>query len=348
MSALLLCLALLSQEERLEPAFRRVKEAVERDEIPGAIALVARDGKVLRHEAFGLSDPEKGVPFRKETLCWMASITKPVTAAAVMTLVDAKKVALDDPVEKHLPEFKGRAFTVRQVLSHSSGLPANPPTRKRDGRGPGGAVDDSWLSQSLPDIVKAIVESELQFKPGDRVMYSNAGFFVLGRMIEVVTGQTYAAYVREKILEPLGMKDSTFVPTDAGRVSSIFREVQGRRVLDWRFNPELRIVNTAPDGGLFSNPGELVRFVQMFLDDDGKVLSRAAVGEMLKEQAPGRGLGWALMKDGSFGHGGSSGTYAWGEPKRRVVGILFLQYWGSEKAGKVREDFVKAVTEGTR
>lgn len=348
MNTLLLVLALLCQEDRLEPAFRRVKEAVEKDEVPGAIALVAKDGKVVRHEAFGLSDPEKGVPFRKDTLCWMASITKPLTAAAVMTLVDAGKVGLDDPLEKHLPEFKGRGVTVRQLLSHTSGLPANPPTRKRDGKGPGGAVDDSWLSQGLPDIVKAIAGAEVQFKPGERVMYSNAAFFALGRMIEVVSGKSYAAYVREKILDPLGMTDSTFVPVEPARVSAIYREVQGRRALEWRFNPDLRIVNTAPDGGLFSNPGELARFVQLFLDDDGRFLSRAAVAEMLREQAPGRGLGWALLKDGSFGHGGSSGTYAWGEPKRRVVGILFLQYWGSEKAGKLREDFVRAVTEGTR
>ncbi len=348
MSSLVLSLVFLAQGEALEPAFRRVKEAVERDEVPGVIALVARDGKVLRHEAFGLSDPEKGVPFRTDTLCWMASITKPVTAAAVMTLVDAGRIALDDPVEKHLPEFKGRGFTVRQLLSHTSGLPANPPTRKREGRGPGGAVDDSWLTQELPDIVRAIAEAEPPSKPGERVTYSNAAFFVLGRMIEVVAGKPYAVHVRETLLEPLGMRDSTFVPTDPGRVSSIYREREGRRALDWRFNPELRIANTAPDGGLFSNPGELVRFVQLFLDDDGKVLSRAAVSEMLKEQAPGRGLGWALLKDGSFAHGGSSGTYAWGEPKRRVVGILFLQYWGSEKAGKLREDFVRAVTEATR
>lgn len=177
------------------------------------------------------------------------------------------------------------------------------------------------------------------------MQYSNAGFFVLGRLIEVVSGKPYAAYVREKILDPLGMKESTYVPLEARRVSPIYRELQGRRVLDWRFNPEVKIVNTAPDGGLFSNPGEMVRFVQMFLDNDGKVLSKASVAEMLKEQAPGRGLGWAVAKDGVFSHGGSSGTHAWGDPKTGAVGILFLQYWGSDKAGKVRDGFVRALRE---
>ncbi len=353
MRALLALLLLAVQEDGLETAFRRVREAVERDEVPGAIALVAKGGRVLRHEAFGLCDLEGRTPCRKETLCWMASITKPVTAAAVMALVDEGKVALDDPVEKHLPEFKGQtdqegarhAFTVRQVMTHTSGLPANPPTRKRDGKGPGGAVDDSWLSQNLPDIVRAIAESKLEFAPGARVMYSNAGFFVLGRMIEVVSGKPYAAFVREKILDPLGMKDSTYAPSELGRVSPIYREVQGRRVLDYRFNPELRIVNTAPDGGLFSNPGELVRFLQMFLENDGKVLSKASVAEMLKEQAPGRGLGWAVAKDGVFSHGGSSGTYAWGDPKTGAIGILFLQYWGTDKVSKLRDGFMQSVRE---
>jgi len=350
MKAILLVVALLHQEDKLDSAFKGVREAVEKEEIPGAIALVARDGNVLRHEAFGLSDVENRIPFRKDTLCWMASITKPVTGAAVMTLVDAGKVGLDDPVQKHLPEFKAHpAFTVRQVLTHTAGLPTNPPSRKRDGRGPGGAVDDSWLSQSLPDIVRAIAQAELAFKPGERVMYSNAGSFVLGRLIEVVSGKPFAAYVREKVLDPLGMKDSTFAPaaSDAARVSPIYREVQGKRTPDFRFNPDLRIVNTAPDGGLFSNPGELWKFLQMFLDDDGKVLSRAAVAEMLKEQAPGRGLGWGVQKDGTFSHGGSSGTFAWADPKTRVVGILFMQYWGGDKVGRVREDFVRAVREAT-
>lgn len=351
MTALLLLLVLQVREDRLESAFLQVRQAVERDEIPGALALVARGGRVLRHEAMGLSDLENKVPFRTDTLCWMASITKPVTAAGVMALVDAGRVGLDDPVEKFLPEFKGQkdregvhhAFTVRQVLTHTSGLPANPPTRKRDGKGPGGAVDDSWLSQALPDIVRAIAEAPLEFKAGSRVQYSNAGFFVLGRLIETVSGKAYAVHLREKILDPLGMKDSTYAPGEAGRVSPIYREIQGRRALDYRFNPELKIVNTAPDGGLFSNPGELVRFVQMFLDNDGKVLSKASVAEMLKEQAPGRGLGWAVAKDGVFSHGGSSGTYAWGDPKTGAVGILFLQYWGSDKVSKVREGFVQAL-----
>src|SRR5204862_4653457 len=88
----------------LDPAFRLVREAVEKEEVPGAIALVARGGTILRHEAYGLRDIENQLPFTTNTLCWIASINKPVSVAAAMTLTDAGKLALDDSVEKYLPE----------------------------------------------------------------------------------------------------------------------------------------------------------------------------------------------------------------------------------------------------
>src|SRR3989442_191748 len=115
--------------DSLDPAFRLIRGAVQKDEVPGAIALVARGGRILRHEAFGLRDIEGQLPFTTNTLCWIASITKPVTVAAAMTLVDAGKLALNDPVEKYLPEFREQkdtnglhhVFTIRQVMSHTSG-----------------------------------------------------------------------------------------------------------------------------------------------------------------------------------------------------------------------------------
>src|SRR4051794_33721702 len=114
-------------DDRLDSAFRLVREAVEKGEVPGGIALVARNGKILRQEAYGLSDVENRLPFKTNTLCWIASITKPVTVAAAMTLVDAGKLGLDDAVEKYLPEFREQtdtngthhAFTIRHLMSHT-------------------------------------------------------------------------------------------------------------------------------------------------------------------------------------------------------------------------------------
>src|SRR5437867_1245843 len=193
--------------ESLEPAFRLIREAVERKEVPGAIALVARGGAILRHEAYGLSDIENQLPFATNTLCWIASITKPVTVAAAMTLVDAGKIGLDDPVEKYLAEFREQkdtdgahqVFTIRQLMSHTSGLVPNPPTR-RSAWPIGGPLDDFWLEQKLPEIVGAIARSQLRFQPSSKFEYSNSALFVLGRVIEVVSGTPYAVYAKQKIL----------------------------------------------------------------------------------------------------------------------------------------------------
>src|SRR3989442_4081962 len=272
------------RQDSLDSACRLVREAVEKDEVPGAVALVARGGAILRHEAYGLRDIENQLPFTTNTLCWIASITKPVTVAAAMTLVDVGKLALDDAIEKYLPEFREQtdtsgthhAFTIRHLMSHTSGLVPNPPTR-RSGWPIGGPLDDFWLQQKLPDIVQSISRSQLRFKPGGKFEYSNSALFVLGRVIEVVSGRPYAAYVKETVLRPLGMSDTHYAPpaAEANRIATIYARRDGKRETVFRFNPAVKIVNTAPDGGLFSYPAQLVPFLQMFLDNDGRVLSRA-------------------------------------------------------------------------
>jgi CubicO group peptidase (beta-lactamase class C family) len=341
-----------ARDPSLDSAFRLVREAVENHEVPGAIALVARSGQILRHEACGLRDIENGLPFTTNTLCWIASITKPVTVAAAMTLVDAGKLALDDPVEKYLPEFGEQKdtngvhhiFTIRHLMSHTSGLVPNPPTR-RSGWPIGGPLDDEWLQQKLPEIVLTIARSQLRFKPGSKFEYSNSALFVLGRVIELVSGKPYAAYVQEKILQPLGMTDTYYAPpaSEAGRVAVIYARRDGQRETVFRLNPAVKVVNTAPDGGLFSYPAQLVPFLQLFLDNNGRVLSRWAVAEMLKEQTPGWGLGWSLP-EGLFLHEGSSGTLAWADPKTGVIGILFLQYRDrNESDARLRSEFRRAV-----
>lgn len=341
-----------TRETSLDAAFRLVRNAVETNHVPGAIALVARDGRVVRHQAFGLRDIENQLPFTTNTLCWVASITKPVTVAAAMTLVDAGKLALDDPVEKYLPEFREQTdtnglhhvFTIRHLMSHTSGLVPNPPTR-RSAWPIGGPLDDFWLQQNLPEIVQTIARSQLRFKPGAKFEYSNSALFVLGRVIEVISGKPYAAYVHEKILEPLDMRDTHFAPPApaTNRIAIIYARRDGKRETIFRHNPAVKISNTAPDGGLFSYPAQLVPFLQMFLNNDGRVLSRSAVAEMLKEQTSGWGLGWSLP-DGLFLHEGSSGTVAWADPKTGVIGILFLQYRDQNKSDeRLRKDFREAV-----
>ncbi|HKQ36777.1 MAG TPA: serine hydrolase domain-containing protein [Verrucomicrobiae bacterium] len=345
-------LSAAAQVDSLDTAFGLVRKAVDANEVPGGIALVARDGRISRHEAFGLRDIEGQLPFTTNTLCWIASITKPVTVAASMTLVDAGKMGLDDTVEKYLPEFREqkdtngahRVFTIRHLMSHTSGLVPNPPTR-RSAWPIGGPLDDFWLKQTLPEIVGTISRSQLRFKPGSKFEYSNSALFVLGRLIEVVSGKPYAVYVKENILAPLHMNDTHYAPPsrEADRVAKIYARRDGKRETIFQFNPAVKISNTAPDGGLFSYPAQFVPFLQMFLNNDGRILSRNAVTQMLTPQPHGWGLGWSL-EDGVFMHEGSSGTVAWADRKTGVIGILFLQFRDQNKSDeRLRKAFRDAV-----
>jgi CubicO group peptidase (beta-lactamase class C family) len=335
----------------LDDAFQLVQDAVARGDVPGAVALVARDGKVLREEAYGLCDAEHKVPFTPNTICWIASITKPITVASALKLVEAGQLGLADKIEDYLPEFKDQkdksnrhqAITIRQLMSHTSGLVANPPTR------PAFFFEQGFLARKIGDIAVLIAETPLQFDPGSQVLYSNAAPYVLARIIELQSGRPFHQHVQETILNPVGMKDTYFIipPSEAPRVAVVYRDTRGERTTFFRFDPQWKIVMTLPDGGLFSSPREVMKFLQVFLENDGTILARESVEAMRTQQAPGWGLGWALDDDGVFSHSGSSGTAAWADPKTGTIGILFCQLQNNEKVlplqGRFRE-LVRAAT----
>jgi CubicO group peptidase (beta-lactamase class C family) len=332
---------------RQAAAFKLIEDAVAKGEIPGAVALVAHRGKIVCEAAYGLSDIENRVPFSADTVCWIASVTKPVTTAAIMKLVEEGKLRLDDPVEKYIPEFQAQqdeqghhyAITIRQLLTHTSGLPADPPTRKD-------VFDPEWRGKSVAQTVGPIAQATLQFPPGAKVQYSNAGFYVLGRIIEIVSGRPYADYVKEKILDPLGMKES-FYPRflsalEPRRIASVYRQRQGERFLYFRYEPGMTTRNDTPDGGLFCTARDLFRLCQMFIDNDGSVLAKDSVRQMLQEQVPSRGLGWAI-ENGGFAHAGSSGAYVWGDPETGFVAILLIQYNDFRRIPRLHIEFIEAV-----
>ncbi len=264
------------------------------------------------------------------TLCWIASLNKPITAAAAMILVEDGKLSLDDPVEKYIPEFKnqktedGRHYpvTIRQLMSHSSGIQSNPPFR------PKFFFEADWYARDMAEIATAIADTPLQFKPGSQVRYSNAAPYVLARVIELCSGMRYDRFVQTRILDPLNMRDTYFAPPPsvAGRMAEVLRREDGREDSTFfRYDPKLRMNLAMPDGGLFSTPTDLVKFTQVFVRSDGRILSKQSVKTMLTEQAPGWGLGWALNKDGSFYHTGSLGTLTWGDHRTGIAGALFCQ-----------------------
>ncbi len=200
---------------------------VERHALAGAVTLVADKEKLLSLEAIGFADVAASRPMRPDSLFWIASQSKPITATALMMLVDEGKVRLDDPVEKYLPEFKGQwlaveqdhdhmllrrpehPVTVRHILSHTSGMPFK------------SAMEEPTLDLlPLRDAVRSYAMTPLQFEPGSKYQYSNAGINTAGRIIEVVSGIPYEEFLQKRLFEPLGMKDTTFWP-DAGQLARL-------------------------------------------------------------------------------------------------------------------------------
>jgi CubicO group peptidase (beta-lactamase class C family) len=332
----------------------RMKEFVTAGKTAGVVTLVARHGHVASLEAVGYQDLESKTPMRTDTIFRLASVTKPVTCAGIMILVDEGRLSLIDPAEKFLPEFKGlrlnpcgtrggyncelvtpsRPVNILDLMTHTSGLADGAP-----GRGA--------LPNTLAERVAVASRATLLFEPGTAWNYSNLGLAALGRIIEVVTGQPYDRFLDEKIFQPLAMTDTFFFvpPAKAKRVASVYRyEADGLKLV-----PMAEPKFPAPEGGLFSTAGDMARFHQMLLDkgmlNGHRILSAAAVEEMTASHtgsmkagfAPGvgHGFGFEVVREtlgtfrynsiGSFVKGGAYRTYGWVDPAKDLVGIIFMQ-----------------------
>jgi CubicO group peptidase (beta-lactamase class C family) len=332
--------------DRIAPQMQRF---VDRGEVSGVVSLVARRGKIAHFSALGLADVESGRPMQPDTIFAIASMTKPITATAVMMLQDEGKLSIDDPVAKYLPEFADvklrdgtapqRAITLRHLLTHTSGL--------------GGSQQNEG---TLAETAAALARRPLDFEPGTRWQYG-PGLSVCGRVVEVVSGMPLERFLSERLFEPLGMRDTTFLPNDAqrGRLARLYQPgPQGKslqRADHWLLDlsPD-RSPN--PSGGLFSTADDMARFYQMILDGgrwQGKqILSEKAVrlmttihtGDLPTGFTPGNGwgLGWCVVADpqgttralspGSYGHGGAFGTQGWVDPQREMVFVLLIQRTG--------------------
>src|SRR6185437_1367087 len=168
---------------------------VDRGEASGIVTLIASKDRVLHLAAVGKTALDKDRPMRTDDLFWIASMSKPVTAVAVGILVDDGKLKFDDPVAKYLPEFGGshRAVTLRHLLTHTSGVGE---MMQRDGH---------W---TLAETSRKIAAQPLLFQPGARWSYSTAGFDVLGRVVEVVSGMPFDEFLQKRVFTPLGMKNT--------------------------------------------------------------------------------------------------------------------------------------------
>ncbi|MFZ4987134.1 MAG: serine hydrolase domain-containing protein [Blastocatellia bacterium] len=314
--------------ERLAKLGVRMRGFVDRDRAAGIVTLVAHRGKVVHQQAVGWQDLDSRRPVEMGTLFHIASMTKPITALAIMMLVEDGLVALSDPVARHLPAFSGlklrvkaaeavagssleeirppaRAVTIRDLLTHTSGMRGGYPE----------SMKDLFMTRnlSLAEAVEAFAKEPLESEPGGRWGYSNMGIATLGRIVEVVSGQPFEVYLAEKIFNPLAMNDThLFLPAEkAERIASIYRLEPGRLVRDQRYDRRPQARYSMPEGGLYSTAPDLFRLYQMMLNggelEGRRILSRAAVevmtrvhtGELKAGFSPGVGfgLGWAVVRE---------------------------------------------------
>ncbi len=357
------------------PAFAAINERlryfVDEHEIAGATTLVATRDGIVHHASIGQADVAHDTPMRPDTIFWIASMTKPITATAVLMLQDEGKLSIDDPVEKHLPEFKeiktvdGKParLAIRHLLTHTSGMGEVAPEQA-------GAITN------LAGLVPLHVAKPLAFEPGTKWVYCQSGINTAARIVEVVSGQSFDQFLEQRLFIPLRMKDTTFYLTDAQlpRLATPYRRTsQGTLEATQNFilhgkPPTSRDRFPAANGGLFSTAGDYYRFCQMFLNEgvlDGrlylkpesvKVMTRVQTGGLKTGFTDGNGwgLGFCIVRDpqgvtamlspGSFGHGGAYGTQAWIDPEKKRIYILMVQRanFPNSDASPVRAAFQEA------
>jgi CubicO group peptidase (beta-lactamase class C family) len=359
-------------ERRLADISRRMERFVSDGQIAGAVTLVATKDRVVHLAAVGKADLASGRPMEPDAIFRVASMTKPITATALMMLVEQGKLSIDDPVAKHVPAFAGqklkdgspaRPVTIRDIVTHTAGLATSPGS---------GITQDA----SLEEISNAIGRLSLEFPPGTKWQYSS-GITIAGRLIEIASGESYAAYLKRHIFEALGMKDSTFqlTPEQAQRLAVTYQPGKEKGLLEVVKIPDSTLSRTPnPSGGLYSTAADIARFYQAILSGGAaggvRLLSEKSVAEMTHIHTPGIttgftpgngwGLGWCvvehpqavtrLLLSGTYGHGGAWGTQGWIDPQRGLIFVLMIQRqgFGNSDASDVRDAFTEAAVTAYR
>jgi CubicO group peptidase (beta-lactamase class C family) len=272
-----------------------------RDEFSGAV-LVARHGQVLLEAAWGLADREAGTRNTPDTKFRLGSMNKMFTAVATLQLVEVGKLALDDPIGKHLPDYPNddvaAKVTVRHLLTHTGGT---------------GDIFGPEFEQNRPtlrehgDYVKLYGARGLVHEPGARFQYSNYGFILLGALIEAVSGKSYYDYVRDNVFRSAGMTATDSLPESEDvpkRAVGYTRRGPGAA---WVPNTDSLPWRGTAAGGGYSTVGDLMRFAQAL--SSGKLISKATLAEAIRPRLQQYGYGFGVQGAGrleSYGHGGGA------------------------------------------
>jgi CubicO group peptidase (beta-lactamase class C family) len=329
----------------------QMHDAITANEVPGAVTVVATRDSVLRMDAQGWADPEHKSFMRVDSIFWIASMSKPITASAVLMLMEEGKLSLDDPISKYIPELGGlktvdgrtQRITLRHLLTHTSGM--------------GEATDDeAKTARTLSDLVPAFASKPIAFEPGSQWKYCQSGILTLGRIVEIVSGLPFEVFLQKRIFDPLGMKDTTFYLNEAQMPRWVIpAKREGDQLLPagiallYGHPPTWRDHYPASNSGLFSTASDYTRFAQMLLNggvldgrryltaDSVRMMSTVQTGDLVTGFTPGNGWGLGvcivrqpqgvteMLSPGTFGHGGVYGTQAWIDIKRGIVLIMMIQ-----------------------
>jgi CubicO group peptidase (beta-lactamase class C family) len=325
--------------------------------IAGAVAAVARKGRLAYLESVGVQDLETRAPMSERSLFRIYSMAKPVTAVAAMILYEEGKFRLDDPVSKYIPEFSkvvvyaepggatrppAQPVTVKDLLLHTSGLSHR--------------TSDLYRSEkvrsrrdTLPRFITNVVRVPLMEDPGTRFRYSEATT-VVGRLVEIWSGQPFDAFLEQRLFRPLGMSDTAFwVSADKrARLATVYTPAPGGGIApieieEVPFTERPALLEGAV--GLVSTVPDFMRFSQMLLNKgelEGRRVLRATTVEQMTanglsaaiQQARGGAMGWGLANvnialdgplEGEYGWDGTAGTIFWIDPAREVICILMTQ-----------------------
>ena len=389
--------------DRLQRIDQFIDSTMAAGEISGGVTLVARNGRIVHLSARGVMDVASKKPMQKDSIFRIASMTKPVAAVAILMLVEEGKVRLDDPVSRYLPSYRGmkvavalpsrpgpapaapggvqtftpvpnyyavpgeREITVLDVLTHTSGLMSGPNSNTG-----GQAAFQQRHQIGLQWVDNLGTDTALEFQPGSRWAYSPvAGLDVAARIVELVSGKTFNAFLQERVFGPLAMKDTFFWPNDAQRARLVTAYTFANGQLTANPNPDSMSspVYFSGGGGLMSSAESYARFAMMLANggelNGARILSPASVELMgsriftdaLPGRRPGEGYGLGvrfvsdraarrtLVSTGSFGWSGAYGTHFWVDPSKKLAAILMLQTPGQARTDQFETAVMQALVE---
>jgi CubicO group peptidase (beta-lactamase class C family) len=390
--------------ERLLRIDSVVRRYLDDGQLAGAVTLVGRRGRLAQFEAYGFTDLEAKTPMRKDAIFRIASMSKPVTGVAIMMLAEEGKLRLTDPVSRFIPGFKtmkvavvkpgyvapagvppqaspipeydtvpaSREITIRDLLTHTSGLESGDLGNRLGAR-----IAPRDVRKTLAEYVPTLSAVPLDFQPGSRWTYSLlAGMETLSRIVEIASGQTFDRFLKERLFDPLGMKDTGFYVPDGkkARVATLYNRTP--RGIERGDTPAWLATTTffSGGGGLWSTAEDYAQFAQMLVNGGElnahrilgprtvELMASNHVGELYSGAGAGnrvQGLGFGLSMEvvldpiranrrtstGSFGWDGAFGTHFWVDPKEKLIGVLMVQTPGTGVTRDFEDAVMQAIVE---